>query len=151
MKQILTIIAGMLMLASLNAQEQTKAETLKSFLSGVLTFQADEINQHEPLISIRELAASGADKTIQLNKDNIGTSMDELGNYNDAVIIVGKHTIARITDSDDCRQSGAWGDCMPKGKGFVQKQGKLIEHENYINYIIGVPDSQERTLYLFKR
>ena len=151
MKQILTIITGMLMFATINAQEQTKAETLKTFLSGVLTFQAEEINQHEPLITIRELAASDADKTIRLSKDNIGTSLDELGNYSDAIIIVGKHTIARITDADDCQQSGAWDACMPKGKGFVQKQGKLIEHDNYINFIIGVPDSQERTLYLFKQ
>lgn len=151
MKQILTLIAGMMLFATLNAQEQSKAEVLKTFLDGVITFQADEINQHEPLISIRELASDKAAKTIQLSKDNIGTSLDELGNYPNAIIIVGKHTIVSITDADDCQQSGAWDTCMPKGKGFVQKQGKLIEHENYINYIIGVPDSQERTLYLFKR
>lgn len=151
MKQILSIISGILMIAALNAQEQSKAETLKTFLDGLITVQADEINQHEPLVTIREMASSGADKTIQLTRENIGTSLNELDDYSDAIIIVGKHTIARITNTDDCRQSGAWGACMPMGNGFVQKQGQLISHDNYINFIIGVPDSQERTLYLFNQ
>jgi hypothetical protein len=150
MKQILTFIAGILMIAGLHAQEVTKAETLKVFLNGVITFKADEINQHEPLSSIRELAASNAAKTILLSKENIVSALDELANYSDAVIIVGGHTIAMITDAGNCQQSGAWGACMPKAKGFVQKQGKLIAHENYINFIIGVPDSQERTMFLFE-
>jgi hypothetical protein len=150
MKQILLIIAGMLMITTPKAQEQSKAETLKSFLDGTIAFNASDINQHEPLISLRKLASENADKTIQLTKENIRTSIEEMKDYSSAVVIVGKHTIAKITSVDDCQQSGAWGVCMPKSTGYVQKQGQLITHDNYLNFIIGVPDSQERTLYLFK-
>ncbi len=150
MKQILTSIAVLLLCASLSAQDQSKVETLKTFLDGAIAFNAADINQHEPLISIRELAAAKADKAVELNKENIETGINQMKDYSNAIIIVGKHTIAKISDIEDCQQSGAWGACMPKATGYVQKQGQLIAHDNYLNFIIGVPDSQERTLYLFK-
>lgn len=150
MKNLIALTAFLLVFFGLSAQEASKAETLKTFLEGTISFNASEINQHEPLISIRELAVAKADKRVQLTRENIASSITEMKDYKAAIIIVGKHTIVKITDAQNCQQSGTWGACMPKAKGFVQKQGKLIEHENYINFIIGVPDSQERTLYLFK-
>ena len=48
----------------------------------------------------------------------------------------------------DCIQSGSWGACMPYAKGYIKK-GSLIEKEDYINNIIGIPDSQLRKVYLF--
>lgn len=150
MKNIFALIVLAFFSVNLCAQSATKAETLKSFLNGVITFNAEDINQHEPLITIRELAETNADKSIQLTKENIESSITEMKDFSNAVIIVGKHTIAKISNIEECQQSGAWGACMPKATGFVQKQGQLISHDNYLNFIIGVPDSQERTLYLFK-
>jgi hypothetical protein len=150
MKNLFTLAIALFLVINLSAQDKTKAETLKSFLDGTIAFNAEDINQHEPLISLRKLADENADKTVQLTKENIGSSIDEMKDYSSAVVIVGKHTIAKITDIDDCQQSGAWGACMPKATGYVQKQGQLISHDNYINFIIGVPDNQERTLFLFK-
>lgn len=150
MKRTITLLLTVMIMTGLSAQDKTKAQTLQSFLNGIITFNAAEINQHEPLISIRELAGAKADKKISLDKNNIETALSEIGDYSHAIIIVGKHTIVKITDASDCQASGSWGACMPMGTGFVQKAGHLISHENYINFIIGIPDSQERTLYLFK-
>ncbi len=150
MKNLLALLAIAFCFSNLIAQDASKAETLKNFLKGTIDFNAADINQHEPLISLRKQAAAEADHAAELTKENIGTSIQEMKDYSNAIIIVGKHTIVKITDVDDCRQSGAWGACMPKATGYVQKQGQLISHDNYLNYIIGVPDSQERTLYLFK-
>lgn len=150
MKKIIAFLFAVMIMTGLSAQDKTKAQILQSFLNGVITFNAADINQHEPLISIRELAAEKAGKKISLTKDNIESALKEIGNYSNAIIIVGKHTIVKITDASDCQASGSWGACMPMGDGYVQKAGHLISHENYINFIIGIPDSQERTLYLFK-
>lgn len=150
MKNLLALVVMVFCVMNLSAQDATKAETLNLFLDGTVTFNAEDINQHEPLISLRKLAASNADKIIQLTHENIVKSIQEMKDFSHAIIIVGKHTIVKITDVEDCQQSGAWGACMPKATGYVQKQGQLIAHDNYINFIIGVPDSQERTLYLFE-
>lgn len=39
---------------------------------------------------------------------------------------------------------------MPFGNGYVKKKLKLSYIEDYINYIIGLPDNQRRILFLFK-
>ena len=149
MKTILSITIALLFTVSTFAQEKTKVETLKTFLDGIVTTETATIDEAEPLVGIKALADSKADKKIMLTKESIQSDLDEIGKYKSAIIIVGQHTIVKITDAPNCQQSNSWGACMPFGKGLIQKAGSFEQKENYINYIIGIPDSQERTLYLF--
>jgi len=149
MKTFLSITIALLFTLCSFAQEKTKVETLKTFLDGTITFQNSEVNESEPLIDIKALAEKQAEKKIALTKESISAALDDIKKYNHAIIIVGKHTIAKITDAPNCKDSGSWGACMPFGKGLIQKSGAFKAEENYINYIIGIPDSQERLLYLF--
>ena len=63
-------------------------------------------------------------------------------------IISGNHTIITVIDYDNCKQSASWGACMPFTEGYIKK-GKLEHQEDYMNNIVGLPDSQKRTAYLF--
>jgi hypothetical protein len=129
--------------------QQSNIATLQSLLRDLITIDASSANQSEPIITISELASAKADKSIVITKDNIGSVLAEAKNYKTSFIIVGKHTIVKITDLNNCTQSNAWATCMPKGVGYIQKGGDLINEEDYINNIIGIPDSQKRTLFLF--
>lgn len=149
MKTLLSITIAFIFSVSLFAQEQSKTETLKTFLNGIIAFQNDDVNEAEPLRDIKILADSKADKKIELTKDNAQAALDEISSFKNAVIIVGGHTIVKITDAKNCKQSGAWAACMPFGNGLIQKSGAFVSKEDYINNIIGIPDTQERTLYLF--
>jgi len=149
MKTILSIAISFIFTVSVFGQEQSKTELLKTFLTGILTLQDGEINKAEPLIDVKILAESKADKKIELAKDNIQPALAETGNYKNALIIVGMHTIVKITDSKNCKQSGAWAAFMPFGNGLIQKSGAFVSKQDYINNLIGIPDGQERVLYLF--
>lgn len=100
-----------------------------------------------PIITFKELVISNAEKSITLTKNNILQSLTEAKSYKHCVIIVGTHTIVKISDLKNCKQSGSWGACMPQAEGYIKK-GKLIYKKDYINNIIGLPDNQERTAYL---
>ena len=63
-------------------------------------------------------------------------------------IIVANHTVIKITDFNDCKPSASWGTCMPMAEGYIKK-GVLQHEKDYCNNIIGLPDNQKRTLYLF--
>jgi len=134
---------------SLSAQN-TKFEIVKEFVSGVITFNDEFADLGQPIATINELAEKQADKTVELTKENITETLALAKNYKTCIITVGVHTIVKITDLDDCSPSGAWGACMPKGTGYVQKAGILNEKSDYIKNIIGRPGSQERKVYLFK-
>jgi hypothetical protein len=129
--------------------QQTKVDILKGFLNGIIMLDDNVIGQQEPIADIAEVAAKTAAKTIALTKENIASALNEAKSYKSCIIITGRHTIAKITDHNDCVQSGAWGACMPAGAGYIQKSGGLNQTDGYINNIIGVPDGQVRTLYLF--
>ncbi len=129
--------------------QQNKVETLKGFLNGIIVLDENVVSEQEPIADIAKLAAKTAVKSIELTKENIATALNEAKSYKNCLIITGSHTIAKITDHNDCTQSGAWGACMPAGAGYIQKSGVLNQTEGYINNIIGVPDGQKRTLYLF--
>jgi len=101
-----------------------------------------------PIITFKDFATSNSEKTITLTKKNISQSLSEAKNYKHCVIIVGIHTIVKISDLKNCKQSGSWGACMPHAEGYIKKGG-LTYKKDYINNIIGLPDAQERTMYLF--
>jgi hypothetical protein len=129
--------------------QETKSDLLKSFLSEVITIESSDLSAHEPITRVAALAAQKAAKQITLAKENIAEALADAKTHKHAIIIVENHTIVKITDLDDCSQSGAWGACMPAGTGYIQRSGQLNEKEGYINNIIGIPDSQQRTMYLF--
>jgi len=142
-------IICLVFLAAQTFSQDSKIQTLQSLLGDVITIDANSANTSEPIITVSELASSKADKRIEITKDNIQSALADAKKYKASFIIVGKHTIVKITDLNDCSESNAWGVCMPKGLGYIQKGGELNKEENYINYIIGIPDSQKRTLFLF--
>ena len=142
---IFFVLAGL----TLSAQN-TKVEVLKEFLKGSIELNASDLDLGQPIISVKELATAKADKVIDLTKENISETLAEAKKYNTCLITVGVHTIIKVTDFDDCSPSGAWGECMPMGKGYIQKAGVLNEVQDYIKSIIGRPATQERKVFLFK-
>ncbi|RUT78724.1 hypothetical protein [Ancylomarina longa] len=134
---------------TLSAQN-TKFEVLKQFVSGSINFKAESIDRAQPILSINAIAEEQADKTIDLTKENIAQALETARSYKACFITVGIYTIVKITNFDDCSPSGAWGVCMPMGKGYIQKAGVLNEKKDYIKNIIGRPGNQTRKLFLFK-
>jgi hypothetical protein len=64
------------------------------------------------------------------------------------IVVVEQHTFAKFSDTKKCNMSGSWGACMPYAEGYIQSGG-LKGINDYINNIIGKPDAQNRTLYIF--
>ena len=150
MKKLNLLLAALVLVVSTSLNAQSKVETITEFLNGIISFENTELNAGTPISTIKELASAQADKTIDLTKANVKEVLEQASAYHFAVITVGTHTIVRITDLSDCIQSGSWGTCMPMGEGYIQKNG-LTNKNNYINNIIGIPNSQERKVYFFKK
>ncbi len=148
MKSTLTILILALSF-NLSFAQESKSETIKTFLKNVITLENETISDGTPIASFNEIAKTKAVKTIELSKENIKASLADAKNYKHCVITVGVHTLVLIADLDDCSPSGAWGACMPLADGYVQK-GTLSFKTDYIKNIIGRPDAQVRTMYLFK-
>ena len=129
--------------------QQSKGEILQEFLGSVIQLNEEILTHSEPIAGVAELAKNTAAKSMEITKENMAAFLTEARNYQNVIIITGRHTIVKITSLDDCVQSGAWGVCMPKGVGYVQQGGELKEMEGFINSIIGVPDAQKRTAFLF--
>lgn len=108
-----------------------------------------EINATRPIKALQIVADVSATAKVNLTKENIGEVLEEAKSYKHLVIITGTHTIVKITDLEDCKQSGSWGTCMPKGEGYISKAGALSYYDDYLNNIIGIPGSQTRTAYFF--
>ncbi|MCU4164517.1 hypothetical protein [Carboxylicivirga caseinilyticus] len=146
----LNVIAALMLLLAVSINAQTKVETLTEFLDGIIKFENATIQEGTPIADIKELAAAQADKMMDLNKETVAEVLETANDYHFCVITVGVHTIARITDLENCQQSGSWGQCMPMSEGFVQKNG-LTDKNEYLNNIIGIPNSQERKVYFFMK
>ena len=122
-------------------------EVVANFLKQVESFEA--IEETAPVTYFEELASEAADDIMDLTKDNINDVMETASGYSKSIIIVGDHTIVRVDNVADCKQSGSWGACMPMAIGYI-KRGELEYQEDYINNIIGRPDDQVRTVFMFK-
>ncbi|WP_034060465.1 hypothetical protein [Lacinutrix jangbogonensis] len=116
------------------------------FLKDVKSLEKD--TSKNPIENFKKRASGSVKRVIKINKNNIEASLIKAKDYKYAVITVGDYTILKITDLDNCKPSGSWKACMPKGEGYIKK-GKLIYQNDYINNIIGLPDNKERLLYLF--
>ncbi|TCO10734.1 hypothetical protein [Natronoflexus pectinivorans] len=146
-KMISLLVVVVIAISTMNAQSE--AEKLKALLDGILDLSEATITENTTVPVISQLAAQQAETTIELTKENISEAFTTGMDYANALIIVGQHTIVKITNWSDCVASGAWDACMPKGEGLIRR-GSYTERNDYINNIIGVPDAQTRTLYLFK-
>lgn len=116
-----------------------------AFLEDIKNLAKD--TSSNPIENFKDAAKTSAIEIITLNKDNINDALTKAKNAKHAVITVKDHTIVKL-NLDDCKTSGAWAVCMPKAEGYIKK-GDLIYQNDYANNIIGLPDSQERLLYLF--
>ena len=56
--------------------------------------------------------------------------------------------IVKVTDMNNKVISGSWCCRIPFGEGYIQK-GELTFKLDYLNNIIGIPDSQRRMIFLF--
>jgi len=129
------------------ANYNTSSNNLVSkFLTDITTLENSE--ERNPIATFKELAENEASKVYTVSKNNIGEILTTAQQYKHCVITTKDHTIVKITDLKKCIQSGSWATCMPYANGYIKK-GRLIPKEDYINNIIGIPDSQERKAYLF--
>jgi len=147
MKRFIIIL---LVTCSLSSQAQnTKIAVLKQFLSDIIKIDGNQLNQQQPIISINNMAQAKADKTIEINRENISTALQEAQNYKYCLISVDAHTLVRVISFKDSSPSGAWHAAMPLCKGYIQRSGVLHEQKDYLKNLIGRPDSQIRMMYLF--
>jgi hypothetical protein len=133
-----------------SCSQNKKPEKLKGIVDDVIQIDPDKLSGSEPISQLAKVAAEKADKIISLNKTNMAESLDEARKYSKVLIIVGTHTLIKIKDFDDCQKSTAWDACMPKGVCLTQKGGDFEKETDYINNLIGLPDGQNRTMFLFK-
>ena len=143
--KLLTIIISLTLLISCN---ENKVNNNKSLLIEDITILNDT-KYKTPIKTFNEYASLNADKKIRLKKENINSALENIKEFNYAAIVVENHTVVKIIDYKDCKQSGAWNACMPKVEGYIKK-GTLNYKKDYANNIIGVPDNQKRIMYLFK-
>ncbi len=148
MRSIFTFLWISLITVSGMAQ-QSKDAVIKEFAAGVVSFEEGELNEHSPIASFNKVAYSQAEKSIVITKENMAQSITEAAGYKTCIITVGTHTIAKVTNFGKSVMSGSWGCKMPYGQGYIQK-GTLSFKEDFLNNIIGIPDTQRRMMYLFK-
>jgi hypothetical protein len=147
MKKFIIIL---FVLTSLSSQAQnTKIIVLKQFLTDIIKLDGIKLNKQQPIISINKIAKSEAGKVIEIDSENIGKALLEAKNYKHCLISVDDHTLIRVVSFKDSSPSGAWRAAMPLCKGYIQKSGVLYEKKGYLKNLIGRPDSQIRTMYLF--
>lgn len=98
--------------------------------------------------AFNEEAAKEADKVIELTEFNMKKALATAADYKECIVVVENHTLVKVVDLEDCKKSGSWSACMPMCEGFIKK-GELQPQKDYMNNVIGRPDKQKRTMYLF--
>ncbi|WP_075590043.1 hypothetical protein [Labilibacter marinus] len=148
MRTTFTLLLIALFMVNISAQKG-KDVTIKEFTAGVVNFEEGELNQHSPIASFNKVAYAQATKSVVITKENMASSVAEMTNYKTCFITVGTHTIVKVSDLNKKVMSGSWGCRIPFGEGYIQK-GELLFKQDYLNNIIGIPDSQRRMLFMFK-
>ena len=121
---------------------------MSAVVENIKKLDDDSISGKTPIKNFIAYAKTEAAKTISLSKSNIKSALETAKGYKQCFVVVGIHTVVKIEDLNKCKPSGSWGACMPKAKGYI-KRGALNYESDYINNIIGRPDNQKRTMYLF--
>lgn len=148
MKKMIFLCALVVALAGSTFAQESRNATLQAFTADFMNYNDQQLDNASPIASFNKMAEAQAKKTIVLTKENIAAALTEAKDYDHCVITVGIHTLVRVTDPANTSPSGAWGTTVPYGKGYILKEG-LTAKEGYINNIIGIPDQQERKLFLF--
>lgn len=148
MKKTLLLLAMALFVIQF-ATAQGDAAKVQALLNSVINFDDSKLSGESPIQSLNRIASQQADTTLILSRENMASALIFAKGYSKGIITVAHHTVVFMEDWNNCQRSGSWGACMPQGRGFVKK-GEMIEMSDFINHIIGVPDVQRRTLFLFK-
>ncbi len=143
------IVILLFVVLGFTANAQTNAETLKSFLAEVISFEETTLDANRPMSKIRQMASVQADTLYILTKDNADEVFVLAEKYSHCLVFTGSHTIVKVTDLNKRIASGSWQTSMPFGEGYIQR-GEMAKKEDYINNIIGIPDAQKRVVFLFK-
>ncbi len=146
-KTLVPFICAVAMLLLTNCSSGEKKQDTR-FNGDILNMEDSLMDSRQPIKTIASLAKRDAEKIINLHPANIAQALEEAKSYAEAIIIVGNHTVVKITDFNDCKKSSSWKTNMPYGKGYVQNKG-LNKCSDYLNQLIGQPDKQTRVLYLF--
>lgn len=130
-----------------NNQKATPAdnEVVDQYLEDVSAIEGMD----DPIEAFARGAGESAAEQMQLTVNNVSSFIDKGKTHARTVIIVEDHTIVTITSFDDCEYSKSWDTCMPRGKGYIKKSGELIDQDDYINKIIGLPENNNQVVYFF--
>ena len=135
------------LLFTVNFAEAQESNLVTNFLSETNSLENAEISS--PITAFIKVAESTAVKTSELTKENIQDLLTEAKSYKYMVVTTGNHTLVKVTDMDQCLNSGSWGVCMPYGEGYISRQGNLEFKQDHLNNIIGIPGGQKRMVYFF--
>lgn len=128
-----------------NTEKDTETTTDLPFLKDIKSLEKD--TSANPIEAFKTKATNLATEVVKINKDNIKDALTKAKDFKNVVITVDNHTIVKL-NVNDCKPSGAWSACMPKAEGYIKK-GDLAYQNDYANNIIGLPDGQERLIFLF--
>lgn len=126
--------------------QRSDVELVHAFLSSPKSLI--DASQANPITAFQNGAVETADQIIKITINNMEEVLVKAKEYKYCVITTSNHTILLIDNLSDCKNSNSWKTCMPHGKGYIKK-GELEFKADYANNIIGRPDDQERTVYLF--
>jgi hypothetical protein len=127
-------------------KEETSASSTNIYLSDIKSFSNTE--DGNPIEKFQALAEQSAVQKIDITKENFATALQTAAGFKHIYITVENHTVVKIKDLTNCQHSKSWKTCVPYAYGYIKK-GEMLYEEGYANNIIGIPDSQQRTLYLF--
>jgi NADH/NAD ratio-sensing transcriptional regulator Rex len=147
MRKVLIVIAGILCFGSMFAQE-SKDFVIKAFTDGIINFAEGELSAYSPISSVNKISKKQAAKIIVITKENMAESLEESKNHKACIITVSDHCIIKITDFNKTIMSRSWGCEFPFVDAYIQT-GTLKFKQDYCNNIIGMPNYQILTMFLF--
>lgn len=87
--------------------ENAESAIVSSFLNDISSLEDHTTEGKNPIVDFIAEAKQTADKSDNLTKANINELLIEAKDYSHCVITTGDHTIVKITDFSDCKQSGS--------------------------------------------
>ncbi len=143
------LVLSLIGIIGINAQTTSSDEVIELF-NDVLDFSDANINKTRPVSSIIKTAARQADTIYFLTKDNVSSVMSQAKKYKHCIIAVETHTVVLVNSWSKVSKSGTWNYYLPYGVGCIQRN-ELIKKEDYIKNLIGTPDFQRRSVFLYDR
>ena len=122
------------------------SSAINNYLTDIKSFSDSE--KGNPIEKFKTLAENTATQKINITKDNFANALKTAANFKYLFITVENHTVIKIDDVSKCKPSGSWSTCVPFAHGYIKK-GEMVYQEDYANNIMGLPDNQTRTMYLF--